>query len=252
MSNKINFFELMKYLFTANGHKISLSQSKSSTDKNEEHLNLIKMKKLVFGSFLILSLSTLIVFSCQKENIRNSKTKVDDAEVFQEKMSTNKVTVECNGNCSGSSGTCSIVGQIGGGSGHNYMSCSCAGCTMKVTTTKNGITTVTYPSDSRYEVYYLEAFLKYMEENYTGQTYSIVKYDFETDGEEYVETYTFDLGNGHVETIVLVGDANGLIDKVKVYDCTGTCGCKEIYDLNTNRASCSCNDCQMKITTVKK
>lgn len=210
------------------------------------------MKKLVFGSFLILSLSTLIVFSCQKENVRNSKTKVDDQEIFQEKMSTNKVTVECNGNCSGSSGTCSIVGQIGGGSGHNYMSCSCAGCTMKVTTTKNGITTVTYPSDSRYEVYYLEAFLKYMQDNYTGQNYSIVKYDFETDEEEYVETYTFDLGNGRIETIVLVGDANGLIDKVKVYDCTGSCGCKEIYDLNTNRASCSCNDCQLKITTVKK
>lgn len=210
------------------------------------------MKKLIFGSFLILSLSTLIVFSCQKENIRSSVKNVDDKEVLQEKMGTNKVTVECNGNCSGSSGACSIVGQIGGGSGHNYMSCSCSGCTMKVTTTKNGITTVTYPSDSRYEVYYLESFLKYMSENYAGHAYSIVKYDFETDDEEFVETYSFDLGNGQVETIILVGDANGLIDKVKVYDCTGSCGCKEIYDLNTNKASCSCNDCQLKITTVKK
>ena len=220
--------------------------------KNKEHLNLIKMKKLVFGSFLILSLSTLIVFSCQKENIRNSKTKVDESEVFQEKMSTNGVTVECNGNCSGSSGSCSLTGQLGGGSGHNYVSCSCSGCTLKITTTKDGITTITNPTDSHYEVYYLEAFLKYMNDNYSGQSYSIVKYDFEADDEEYIETYTFDFDNGRIETIVLVGDAKGLIDKVKVYKCEGSCDCKVVYNLNTNKADCSCNDCHLKVTSVKK
>ncbi|MDF3027532.1 MAG: hypothetical protein K0S23_1839 [Fluviicola sp.] len=211
---------------------------------------LIKMKKIVFESFLILSVSVLFVFSCQKENIKNSKSNTH--EVFQEKQSINSVEIECNGNCSGSSGTCSIMGQLGGGSGHNYVTCSCSGCTMKVTSTKNGVTTVTNLIEAQFEVYYLDLFQTYMADNYPGQTYTLLKYNFTTDSEEYVEMYSFDLGNGQIETVVLVGDANGLIDKVKVYDCTGSCGCREVYDLNTNKASCSCNDCQMKVTTVKK
>lgn len=210
------------------------------------------MKKLFLGSVLFLLSCVLFVFSCQKENTRKLTTSNSDKEIVsQTKTIQNDVEIECNGNCSGSSGTCSLTGQLGGGSGHNYVTCSCSGCTMKVTSSKNGVITVTNLVNAKFEVYYIDVFEKYMNENYIGQSYSIIRYNFVSDGEEYVETYSFDLGNGVIETILVVGDANGLIDTVKVIDCTGSCGCKEVYDLNSNKASCSCSNCQMKVTTVK-
>lgn len=210
------------------------------------------MKRLLLGSVLLLVSGTLLVFSCQKENTNRLTTVSDKTEKSGGKAIKNEVEIECNGTCSGSSGTCSLTGQLGGGSGHNYVTCSCSGCTMKVTSTKNGIATVTNLVNAQFEVYYLHVFEKYMSTQYSGQQYSLVRYNFIADEDQFVETYSFDLGNGITETIVIVGDANGLIDTVKVIDCVGTCGCKEVYDMNTNKASCSCSDCQMKITITKK
>ncbi|WP_343606526.1 hypothetical protein [Fluviicola sp.] len=207
------------------------------------------MKRLLLGSVMLLCSSALLVFSCQKENTGSATVKT---EKFQEKISQNEVEIECSGSCTSSSESCSLTGQLGGGGGHNYVSCSCSGCTMKVTSTKNGATTVTNLVNAKFEVYYLDVFQKYMEEAYTGQSYSLVRYHFITDGDKYVETYSFDFGDGVIETVVLAGDANEMIDTVKVIDCTGSCGCKEVYDLNTGKASCSCSDCQMKVTVVKK
>lgn len=209
------------------------------------------MKRLLLGSVLLLVSCTLLVFSCEKESTKRL-TPVSESREKGGKTIKNEVDIECNGNCSGSSGACSLTGQLGGGSGHNYVTCSCSGCTMKVTSTKNGITTVTNLVNAQFEVYYLQVFEKYMNDQYSGQQYSLVHYNFVANEKEFVETYSFDLGNGITETIVIVGDANGLIDTVKVIDCKGTCGCKEVYDLNTNKASCSCSDCQMTVTTVKK
>lgn len=208
------------------------------------------MKRLLLGSVLLLCSSALLVFACQKEHTGSAP--VLKTGKIQEKISKNEVEIECSGSCTGSSEVCSLTGQLGGGSGHNYVTCSCSGCTMKVTSTKNGATTVTNLVNATFEVYYLDVFQEYMEEAYAGQSYSLMHYHFITDGDKYVETYSFDFGDGVVETVVLVGDANGMIDTVKVIDCTGSCGCKEVYDLNTSKASCSCNDCQMKVTVVKK
>lgn len=210
------------------------------------------MKRLLLGSVVLLVSCSLLLFSCEKENIKRLKSVSNISEKGGGKTIKNEVEIECDGACSGSSGTCSLTGQLGGGSGHNYVTCSCSGCTMKVTSTKNGMTTVTNLVNAQFEVYYLHVFEKYMSDTYSGQQYEFLHYKLVASEKEFVETYSFDLGNGIAETIVIVGDANGLIDTVKVIDCTGSCGCKEVYDLNTNKASCSCSDCQMKVTTVKK
>lgn len=203
------------------------------------------MKKIILSCGIAVSIA-IILFACDKSLI-SQKANTSKTSESQLKSIINDITIVCTGNCSGSSGKCSLMGTL-----PKNVSCSCSGCTMKVTKTQNGITTITNLSDTDYPVNYLNLFEDYMVANYPDQSYVITKYNLQESEDEFVETYAFELEEGVTETVVLIGDAQGISDKVKVYDCTGSCGCREIYTFSTGTVSCSCSDCSLKVTVVKK
>jgi hypothetical protein len=216
-------------------------------------LNQIKMKKLIYftGITCILFLG-LYLNSCNKDTEVKSRKAMNSTttDINVEKMNGEGVKVVCSGNCDGSStATCGIRGSIV--NGVNVVTCSCSGCTMTVTERENGITTTHVDNDGVWEVKYLKAFQQFMTTYYSG-SYSIVAYELQSNEDNYIETYYFDTGNGIIQTVLVVGDKLGMKDKVTVYDCTGTCDCREIYNMNANTCSCSCNECSLRVETIKK
>jgi len=122
---------------------------------------------------------------------------------------------------------------------------------MTVSERKNGIIKVYTDDDGIWRVQYMRAFQEYVSTNYLG-SYSIVKYEIQSDEDNYVETYSFDTGNGIIQTVVVVGDKLGMKDKVTVYDCKGSCGCTEVFNFTTETCTCTCDPCALSVTIMKK
>ena len=202
------------------------------------------MKKVILSISVIVTIA-IVLIACDKA-ILNENKDADQVTTSQLKSVNDNVTIVCNGNCTGTTTKCSLMGPIA-----KEVSCSCSGCSMTVTKTKNGITTVTNLVGSNYKVNYIDLFKDYMDLNYSNQEYSITKYNLQESEEVFVETYFFETEVGVTQTIILVGDAQGLSDKVKIYDCTGTCNCTETYTMSTGSVTCSCTPCSLKVTTVK-
>lgn len=209
------------------------------------------MKKLVYFTGIACMLG-MSLYSCKKDTEVKSRTSTNStmSDLNIEKMNGDGVKVVCSGNCDGSStATCGLRGTIT--NGVNVVTCSCSGCTMTVTERENGITTTHVDNDGVWEVKYLKAFQEFMTTHYSG-SYSIVMYELQFNDDNYIETYYFDTGNDITQTVVVVGDKLGMKDKVTVYDCTGTCDCREVYNMNANTCSCSCNECSLRVETIKK
>jgi hypothetical protein len=205
------------------------------------------MKKLIALSVLALSASGLIVYSCRKSE-DPAKAPLENSRL---KSSNVTVDIKCEGNCSGTQTLCKL-GEGRFGSGNDYITCSCPGCRMIVTRTENGISTSTVLPESMYEVQYLQALDGYLTEQYNGVSWSILEYRLQEGNGMYVETYTLDSGDGRRESVVLAGEINSISGKVTVYDCRGTCECREIYSFSSNTVSCSCSSCDLRVTVVKK
>lgn len=203
------------------------------------------MKKIISGCGIVLTIA-LLLFACDKNTI-SKKANTAQASESQLKSIINDVTIVCVGNCSGSSGKCSLKGTL-----PKNVSCACAGCSMKVTKTINGITTTEELVGTGYSVNYLPLFESYMSDNYSDQSYILTKYNLQETEDELVESYYFELENGTTETVVLIGDAQGISDRVTVYDCVGSCGCREIYNMSNGAVTCSCSNCSLKVTVMKK
>jgi len=189
------------------------------------------------------------MFSCTKEDIESRQlTKVEqkiDLAVDEGKASEGgKVTIQCQSTCDNSQSDCIMEGQ------DLVVSCSCTGCTMILTVRdKHGNILVNEVKDLSYEVKYLDFFQEFMDERFAGVAYEITEVSIETGADMISELYSYTLADGADGTILYAGKADGTT--VTKIDCTGSCGCKEQYNLGTNTASCSCSDCVMSVTTVK-
>ena len=157
--------------------------------------------------------------------------------------------VKCTGTCNkppDGSVSCSLNYTEGG----NSVYCSCSGCEM-IITDKDGKVIQVNPTDSAfYQVNFLSEFKKSMEEKFPYQSYSITSIEINKVENDISELYSYRFSNEESGTILFASIAK---DKTtKVIDCKGTCDCREMYNFNTNSASCTCADCTMSITESKK
>jgi hypothetical protein len=199
-----------------------------------------------------LMLTAFGVYSCSKkqstttnESSINQTAKTNESVNARQFVNGASITLECDGNCDGSNTSCSLQGV-----GLN-ISCSCSGCKMKVTSTDmQGNTTITYLINATYQVSYLKVFNAFMQSTYPNQLYTISQVEIGTQGDNVVEWYAYTLANGTQGTILYAGkQVSGGTKTVTEIDCTGTCTCREQYNMGTGQASCSCGDCKMTVTT---
>lgn len=190
------------------------------------------------------------MFSCTKEDLENkdlTKAKQETESIAtEEKISDGqKVRIICLSDCDNSDSSCKMQGT------DMVVSCSCTGCIMElVTRDKQGNITTNEVRDLSYQVNYLKFFEEFMDERYEGVDYDIIEVSIEAGSGMITELYTYSLADGTTETILFAGKADG--STTTRIDCTGSCGCREQYDLGTNTASCSCSDCVMNVTIVEE
>lgn len=211
------------------------------------------MKKCIYytGVTLVLSLGVYL-YSCSKEETKLNREELTTSDEFPVpvKMKGSEYTVICNGVCNGGGNVkCGLQGQIGS-NGQHRVYCDCTGCAMTVTKHENGISTTYTDEDGVWEVSYLRAFNEYMSNNHVS--YSIVKYKIQSSENYNAETYSYKTESGKIKTVLVVGDRSGMKPDITVYDCDGSCGCTEIFNLGTETASCSCQPCAMRVEHIKK
>lgn len=198
---------------------------------------------------IVIFIVSLVMFSCTKDDIENrnlTEAKQGAEAITNEGKASDspKVTIKCQSTCDNSLADCIMEGQ------DLVVSCSCSGCIMEITIRdKQGNITVNEVKDLSYEVNYLKFFKEFMDERYAGVAYEITEVSVETDATMISELYSYSLADGTNETILFAGKADG--STTTRIDCTGSCGCREQYDLGTNTASCSCSDCVMNVTIVE-
>lgn len=205
------------------------------------------MKKLFFFSLAIVAVSALVFYSCQKESAEPSSKALNyqDPAPTKQGLSANfNYEIQCNGVCTGSNSRCSLTGNLS-----KSISCACSGCKMTVKTSLNGIVASTEVIPGPFKVNFLSAFEWFMQKEYADQPYEMVKYLLQTNNLDLVETYFFSI-NG-LEESVIISNVNAISGGVKIYDCKGSCGCREIYTFKTGTVSCSCSDCRLSVTEVK-
>lgn len=201
-------------------------------------------------SSLVILIVSLFMFSCTKENLesRNLTKANQETELITNEGKASdgdKVTIQCQSSCDNSQSDCIMEGQ------DLVVSCSCTGCIMVLTIRDNqGNVTVNEVKDLSYKVNYLKFFKEFMDERYGGVAYEITEVSVESDANMISELYSYSLADGTNETILFAGKADG--STTTKIDCTGSCGCREQYDLGTNTASCSCSDCVMNVTIVQE
>jgi len=172
-----------------------------------------------------------------------------ELDIFELANGNDNVTVSCAGSCD-----CSLMGVLNGD--NPYVSCSCNECTMQVTFTRsvhngntpndnaneNAFKTKVYNLvDANIEVPFIDDYLDY------APSERLKTIEFHKRGENYMATYTYVDQEGNEDTVTFA-KANGNTYKIQ---CTGDCGCKEVYSFNTNSASCSCDNCTMTVEQIR-
>lgn len=157
-----------------------------------------------------------------------------------------KVGISCTtAPCEGSSNAhCQVTSNTTG-----KFECTCSGCKMTLTFdvyhSSIDIWEQIYREDLHLDDLYAFVQRKHGE---TIQGFNSVQFNFQPNATSIL--YTYELSDGSEETILYSNtyDTAGRSDKTYEIDCTGTCGCREIYDFSTNQAQCSCEDCLMTVT----
>ncbi len=214
------------------------------------------MKNVIifFGSIVFL-------ISCSQNNDLNFKKHNSNedielrsisSEVFERAgiqyikggISIHCTTNACDGNNTGHTDHCQVVTDLNG-----RFECTCSGCKMTVTfdTYKSEI-------DVWEQIYrenlHFDDFEAFTRRKHGIGIKSFNRVDFNFQPEVTTIMYTYELKDGTVETVMYSNTYTnkGIIDKTYEIDCSGSCGCREIFDFNTNRAECSCDDCILSVT----
>lgn len=178
------------------------------------------------------------------ERITTSK-ECNDSDQFNLKAQENdKVTVTCNGTCD-----CSLEGVLSGS--NSFVQCTCNDCKMTVVveTQRNDNAEqkeTILENLSKMKIETLEYYLEFIEE--VGET-KLTKIEMYRVPEGIAVQYFYSAG-GEDETVMFT-KAN-VDDVTYKIDCTGPCGCKEVWNFKKGQASCSCDDCVMTVEEVKK
>jgi len=210
---------------------------------------------------IILSITSIFIYSCSKEsnsdktstlNIESRTTAsgyfVRNGETFyKDKVSVNCTTSSCEGNNSGHTDHCQVSSDMNG-----RFECTCSGCKMTVV-----VSSINSDDDLLAQIQkenlHLAEFADFTERKHGEKILSYNRVEFDFQPEVTTITYIYELSDGSEESVMYANtyDPNtGAIGPTYEIDCTGSCGCKEQFDFNTNKASCSCDDCKMKVTVT--
>jgi hypothetical protein len=232
-----------------------------NTLENEVGHNLLNFSimKNLFCFFITIC---LILLSCNTEklNLNEVDTKkaqrVDlrssDSNEFerggisylQGGIGVSCTTNPCEGNNTGHTDHCQVRSNMNG-----RFECTCSGCKMTVTfdsyNSEIDVWRQIYSEDL-----HLEDFATFTRRKHGETLSSFNRIDFNFQPNVTTIIYTYELSDGSEETVMYSNTytSAGLADKKYEIDCSGSCGCREIFDFNTNRAECSCDPCTLTVT----
>lgn len=152
---------------------------------------------------------------------------------------------KCTGGNIGPSDNCQLGSDMNGN-----VECSCSGCKMTIFTKdlhSDDDIKEQLRIDNNHENANKFVFDKH---NEVISGFNSITYNFSV--ERTTASYEYSLSNGDVETVLYVTnyDSQGLVKEKFEIDCTGTCGCREQFNLNTGLSSCSCDPCKMVVTKL--
>lgn len=160
-----------------------------------------------------------------------------------------KVTVSCSGSCD-----CSLGGVLNNNEWH--VACSCDQCTMTVrfspsrnqsNPNENQDSTITnderivFLQNSKMQIPFISDFMSDFPDS------KLNKIEFNRNKDDYFVTFFYS-DESDSENTVTFARAQGNTYKIQ---CTGDCGCREIYYFETNSAACSCDTCTMTVEHVQ-
>lgn len=214
----------------------------------------------------------LTIFSCSDDSSDNSLN--EDSNTTSSVISKEDILkmavgttyeIECKGRCS--SGGCQLTNS-GTPSEGNYAQCTCSSCSMQVTVTNEIGHSPLKKFDNKSKTYKTlmsldlsnKEFNFYMNKNHKGMSnYKFSKMAIGIIKGGYYLQYFFELtheGNSeiHEESVMYLhkdsGTNKGETKKYEV-DCKGSCGCREMFNFETNSAECSsCTACKMTVTEL--
>lgn len=225
------------------------------------------MKKVILKSLLLLTF-VLFFVGCQDDtNLITEINNNDEATVQsinlrepvastftragidynQGGIGVSCTTNPCEGNNVGITDHC----QIGQNQSGNRIECTCSGCEMTITMDAYISDIDVWKQISSEEIHFDE-FTNYVSEKhgYSINTFNRIDFNFQPQSTSII--YTYELADGTEETLLFLNEYNAIGDPVKKYriDCVGECGCREIFDFNTNRAECSCDPCTLDVEII--
>lgn len=208
----------------------------------------------------IVAASTFLIYSCTKESNVSNETYSSNLETrtieqgyfvrngetfYKDKVSVNCTTSACEGNNSGHTDHCQVMSDMQG-----RFECTCSGCKMTVV-----VSSMNSDDDLFSQIYrenlHLADLAEFTERKHGERITTFNRVDFDFQPKVTTITYTYELPDGSEETVMYANtydSTTGAIGPVYEIDCTGSCGCREQFDFNTNKASCSCDDCKMLVS----
>ncbi len=218
------------------------------------------MRNFRFYIFIALvAITTVFIYSCSKDSNSN-KTSTENIELrstdsgyfvrngetyYKDKVSVTCTTSPCDGNNIGHTEHCQVGSAMNG-----RFECTCSGCKMTVVVNSINSDHDLWAQIQK-ENLHLSDFADFTEKKHGQKILSYNRVEFDFQPEVTTITYIYELSDGSEESVMYANtyDPNtGAIGPVYEIDCTGSCGCREQFDFNTNKASCSCDDCKMTVT----
>lgn len=212
---------------------------------------------------IIIGLMLVISFSSWKES-KNEIQKAPNPSIVEAKLRSDNPNQFVRNGVTFLQGpvsiTCSTESCEGGNLGpHNHcqvgtdtegkFECSFSGCTMTVVAdqfqSNIDIWKQIYSEDL-----HLNEFADLTEEIHGERMVTFNSVDFYFQPLVTTILYNYRLADGSEETLMYVNTytESGMADKTYAINCSGTCGCRGLFNLDTATVECSCDECSLTVT----
>lgn len=164
-------------------------------------------------------------------------------DYLQGGISVTCTTNACEGGNTGPSDRCQVGTDMNG-----IFECTCSGCKMKILFDNYNSDIDVWDQIYRENLHF-EDFVAFVQDKHGESINTFNRVDFNFQPKATTIIYTYELADGSEETVMYSNTytERGIADKTYEIDCSGSCGCREIFDFNTNRAECSCDPCTLTV-----
>ena len=201
------------------------------------------MKNIILKSSLLIAILVTITWACNKPE----EKPVQVENIVEKSMLQGNHHIQ-EFSCIGSCSTEPCGGLFTRKDGEiNYMECTCTECILQIIFTEvaTGQTTETNSTGAIVEVEFIAEFVDFFETTYGTTNPVVTKVIRESKGSNYSVLYEFITPDGDVTTVMFALNGGG--EKITI-DCTGSCDCREKYDISALTAECTCSPCSMSVT----